>query len=65
MSRIPFSYLMYRLFAKSDIKKSFPDEAFKTEWIRCDRKEIHFDFYKCIYNDKKKNTPIQNFAPFL
>ncbi len=54
MSKMPCAYLMYRLAVKGVIKKSFPDEAFKTEWICCNGKEIHFDFHKCIYNDLTK-----------
>ena len=54
MSKMPFTYLMYRLAVKSVMKKNFPDEGFETKWICCDKKEIHFDLHRCIYNDLTK-----------
>ena len=54
MSKMPFTYLMYRLAVKGVMKKNFPDEGFETEWIRCDKTEIHFDLHRCIYNDLTK-----------
>ena len=45
MSKMPFTYLMYRLAVKGVMKKNFPDEGFETEWIRCDKTEIHFDLH--------------------
>ena len=50
-ARLPFSYLIYRLFVKSFMKKKFPKEGWDTHWIRCDRHEIHFDMTRCIYKD--------------
>ena len=48
---MPCAYLMYRLFAKSVMKKSFPREGWDTQWVRCDGKEIHFDMTRCLYKD--------------
>ncbi len=43
VANMPCTYLMYRLFVKGIMKKNFPDAGWETEWIRCDRKEIHFN----------------------
>lgn len=48
---MPCAYFMYRLFIKSVMKKNFPESGWETEWIRCDRKEIHFNLKRCIYKD--------------
>ena len=42
------------------MKKNFPDEGFETEWIRCDKSEIHFDLHRCIYNDLTKEYELLN-----
>ena len=54
ITKMPFTYLMYRLAAKGVIEKNFPYEAFETEWVCCNGKEIHFNFHRCIYNDLTK-----------
>ena len=50
-AKLPFAYLMYRLFVKSVMKKKFPQEGWDIQWICCDGKEIHFDMFRCIYKD--------------
>jgi len=49
--KLPFAYLMYRLFVKSVMKKKFPQEGWDIQWFCCDGKEIHFDMIRCIYKD--------------
>ncbi len=51
VNRMPGAYLMYRLFVKGVMKKNFPDAGWETEWVRCDRQEIHFNLHRCIYKD--------------
>ena len=51
LASIPCTYLLYRLFVKSVIKKSFPAEGWDTRWVRLDGSEIHFDFTRCLYKD--------------
>ena len=51
MSRLPFSYSIYRMCVKKFMMKNFPSAGWKTEWIRCDGKEIHFNLHSCIYWD--------------
>jgi len=50
-AKLPFAYLMYRLFVKSVMKKEFPSEGWDIRWVCCDGKEIHFDMTRCIYKD--------------
>ena len=49
--RMPFVYTMYRMGVKKHMAKNFPPEAWKTEWVRCDGKEIHFNLHSCLYYD--------------
>ncbi|MBD5507811.1 MAG: L-2-amino-thiazoline-4-carboxylic acid hydrolase [Lachnospiraceae bacterium] len=44
-----FAYTFYRLGVKKHMRKNFPDEGWKTEWIKCNGKEIHFNLHSCIY----------------
>lgn len=47
--KMPFSYHLFKLFCRKVMKRNFPSEGWKTEWIRYDRKEIHFDLKRCVY----------------
>ena len=49
MARIPFAYLLFRMGVKKHMNKNFPSEGWETQWVRCDRKEIHFNLHRCIY----------------
>lgn len=51
LTKIPFTYGLFRLFARSHMKKRYPMEGFTVEWKKCDGKEIHFDIVACIYKD--------------
>ena len=54
LGRIPFGYSIFRLFCKSIITSQYPHEGWKTEWVRYDEMEIHFNFTSCIYVDTTK-----------
>lgn len=49
IKKVPFTYFMYRLFVKSVMKKNYPVEGWETEWVKIDKKEIHFNLKRCIY----------------
>ena len=51
MARLPFAYSIYRMCVKKFMTKNFPAVGWKTEWVRCDGKEIHFNLHSCIYWD--------------
>lgn len=51
LAKLPFAYSIYRMGVKKHMKKNFPDAGWQTEWIRCDKKEIHFNLHRCIYRD--------------
>ena len=51
MARLPFAYSIYRMGVKKFMMKNFPSVGWKTEWVRCDGKEIHFNLHSCIYWD--------------
>lgn len=51
LANLPFAYSIYRMGVKKHMRKNFPDAGWQTEWIRCDRKEIHFNLHRCIYQD--------------
>lgn len=59
MARLPFAYSFFRLGVKKFMTRNFPEKGWKTEWVRCDAKEIHFNLHSCIYNDvcKKNGCP--------
>ena len=48
---MPFVFTMYRMGVKKHMAKNFPPEGWKTEWVRCDGKEIHFNLHSCLYHD--------------
>ena len=50
-ARMPFVFTMYRMGVKKHMAKNFPPEGWKTEWVRCDGKEIHFNLFSCLYYD--------------
>lgn len=51
LTKLPFPYGLFKMFAKSHMKKKYPAEGFTVEWKRHDRKEIHFDIVRCLYKD--------------
>ncbi|MFA7157518.1 MAG: L-2-amino-thiazoline-4-carboxylic acid hydrolase [Bacilli bacterium] len=51
LTKMPFSYGMFKMFSKSHMKKNYPIEGFTVEWKQLDKKEVHFDITRCIYKD--------------
>lgn len=51
LTKMPFTYSLFKLFAKSHMSKKYPTEGFTVEWKRHDCKEIHFDIVSCIYKE--------------
>lgn len=49
--KMPFTYNLFKLFAKSHMKKKYPIEGFTVVWKRHDNSEIHFDIVRCIYKE--------------
>ena len=51
LTKMPFTYSLFKMFAKSHMKKKYPIEGFTVKWRRYDYKEIHFDIVRCIYKE--------------
>lgn len=51
LKKMPFTYGLFKMFAKSHMKKKYPIEGFTVEWKRHDCKEVHFDIVCCIYKE--------------
>lgn len=51
LKKMPFTYGLFKMFAKSHMKKKYPIEGFTVEWKRNDSNEIHFDIVRCLYRD--------------
>lgn len=59
MTKLPFTYSLFKMFVKSHMKKNFPSIGWDIKWIEKSKKEIHFDMTRCIYYDmcKKYDCP--------
>ena len=51
LAKMPFAYSIYRMGAKSHMNNNFPVEGWETEWVKNDKREIHFNLNRCIYWD--------------
>ena len=51
LARLPFAYTFYRMGVKKYMRQNFPNEGWQTEWVRRDRREIHFNLHRCLYRD--------------
>ncbi len=51
LTKMPFTYGLFKLLAKSHMSKRYPSEGFVVKWKRHDGKEIHFDIIRCLYQD--------------
>ena len=51
LTKMPFTYSLFKMFAKSHMDKKYPIEGFAVEWKRHDNKEVHFDIFRCLYKD--------------
>lgn len=60
-ARMPFVYTFYRMGVKKHMAKNFPAEGWRTEWVKCDGHEIHFNLHTCLYYD----VCMQNGCPEL
>jgi len=47
--KIPFIYYIIKVIAKIYINNKWPVEAWKTEWLKRNKYEIHFRFHGCVY----------------
>lgn len=54
LGRVPFGYNLFRFFCKSIITSQYPHIGWRTEWVRYNKREIHFNFTSCIYVDITK-----------
>ncbi len=46
-----FAYTLFRMGIRKHMKKKFPREGWKTEWVKSNQQEIHFDLHSCLYWD--------------
>ena len=51
MTKLPFTYQIFKMFCKKVMKKAYPPVGWETEWIRFDGQEIHLDLKTCLYVD--------------
>lgn len=51
LTKMPFTYGLFKMFAKSHMDKKYPTEGFAVEWKRHNKKEIHFNITRCIYKE--------------
>ena len=51
LAKMPFTYGLFKMFAKSHMDKKYPIEGFAVKWKRRDNKEVHFDIVRCLYKD--------------
>jgi hypothetical protein len=51
LGKMPFGYLLLRLFSGRFMRTNYPDEGWETEWVRRDREEVHLNFRRCVYFD--------------
>lgn len=59
MTKLPFTYLMYRLFVKKFMAKNFPTEGWDTQWLERSGTSIRFHLNRCLYWDicQKEGCP--------
>jgi hypothetical protein len=59
IAKLPFAYRLFMLLCRSVVSKQYTREGWDIDWIRYDRREIHFDMTRCIYMDTavKYNCP--------
>lgn len=51
IARLPFAYRLFMSLCKAIVSKQYPQEGWDIEWIRYDKREIHFNMTRCIYMD--------------
>lgn len=43
------AFFLFRIAVKKVMAKRFPNEGWKTEWVKCNKKEVHFNLKRCVY----------------
>lgn len=51
LGKMPLGYIVFKMFAKKYILKNYPIICWKTEWIKYNNEEIHFNYYSCLYKE--------------
>ncbi len=51
LTKMIFTYTLFKMFAKAHMKKNYPKEGFNVKWQRRDNEEVHFNIHRCIYKD--------------
>lgn len=51
LGNLPFGYFIFKFLGKKQILKMYPEVGWCTEWVRYDRKEIHFNYHSCLYKE--------------
>lgn len=80
LGKLPFGYLLMRLFCKKVMNKSYPACGWDLRWVQTDKDEMHFDMHSCIYYEttkkygcpqmctifcKNDNTTLAGYAPSI
>jgi hypothetical protein len=65
IGRLPFGYFLFKLFCKSVVVKQYPEQGWNVQWIRNDKKEIHFNMKSCIYFDTTKRYHCTEMCPLF
>lgn len=63
--RLPFAFQFFKIFCKSVVKRQYPREGWDMEWIRYDKKEIHFNMKSCIYFETTKKYGCAEMCPLF
>lgn len=45
------AYFIFRMIIKKVMAKNFPCEGWETEWVKCNKEEIHFNLKRCVYHE--------------
>lgn len=51
LGNMPFGYYIFKLFGRGVILKMYSEIGWRTEWIRYDFEEVHFNYYSCLYRE--------------
>jgi hypothetical protein len=65
LGRLPFSYLLFKMICRSFMSKQYPEQGWDMEWVRYDKKEIHFNMKSCIYFEITKKYNCTEMCPLF
>jgi hypothetical protein len=65
IGRLPFGYFGFKMLCKSIVTKQYPEQGWDMQWIRYDKKEIHFNMKSCIYFDTTKKYNCIEMCPLF